>query len=344
MRVVRSLVFVTLLLTASINQVAAQDATPSAQSGTPIAISGNDCTITPRTEGAITEIVSATTEIGATPISEVSRYTRPEGTAADEETVNGVSETIRQLVACVNAGDYLRFLALFSNDALRRYAEDLDLPLEPDNDVLTPDPTQNDPVALGGIDDLLLLADGRVHALVRLTDPAFGGSEEGDLVLQLIFVRQGEVWQIDEFIPINSSTESSWTLVSGAGYQGVIVSAADAPDFVQSMTGEDQTDGWQPTPDDIAKLEAQLPDFLKTAPNAALDLWERVSTYLRQYAGVIDSDGRQTIFVNAFCDDAGIESWQSEAVLVMDGGDCFFTVTFNVETGTFTELMINGDA
>ena len=36
--------------------------------------------------------------------------------------------------------------------------------------------------------------------------------------------------------------------------------------------------------------------------------------------------------------------WRKEWVLVMDGGDCFFQLQFDVESGTFTALMVNGEA
>jgi hypothetical protein len=342
-----SLILITLTLVVSTNQVAAQDATPSAQEqGTPIAIPGSDCTVEPRTAGAIAETVSASHGIGATPTSEDSTYTRPEGTAADPTTVAGVTETIQQLVACVNAGDFMRFLALYSNDALRRYAEELGLPLDPDAPLLTPAPTQNDQIALAAIEDIIVLADGRVSALARISEQEYDGTGEGELALHLILVNdpsQGERWLIDELIPIVPSSDSDWTPVAGEGYRGVIVRGADASDFAQALTGQAGIQGWEPTPDDINKLESELPAFLKTASNAAPDLWIRIANYYRQYAGVIDSDGRQTIFVNAFCDTVTSE-WQTDPVLVLDGGDCFFTVTYVVESGTFTRLMINGEA
>jgi hypothetical protein len=343
MRLLVSLVLVALGLVIPIGQIAAHDATPSAQTGTPIAISGAECTVTPRTMAAIAEIVSGDNASAATPIGDPAAYVKPDGAAADPATIAGVTETIQQLVACVNAGDFMRFLALFSNDGLRRYADDLGLPLAEDDVLLTPDPSQNEQVALGPIADVVVLADGRVSALAQIPDQVSTGSGEDNFSVQLILVEQSDRWLIDELIPISPESASSWTPVDGAGYRGVIVSAADVEDFMRAMTGEEGAQGWEPTADDIAQLEAKLPSFLSSAPNAAPDLGTRIASYFRQYAGLIDSDGRQTIFVNAFCDTV-TSDWQTEPVLVMDGGDCFFTVTYNVETGTFTGLTINGEA
>jgi len=99
-------------------RIAAQDASPAAQPATPVAAA--ECTITPRTVGGIAEIVTDRSQ--ATPIAAPAPYNRPDGTPADDATNAAVTETVRQLVACVNAGDFMRFLGLFSDDALRRYA------------------------------------------------------------------------------------------------------------------------------------------------------------------------------------------------------------------------------
>jgi hypothetical protein len=246
------------------------------------------------------------------------------------------------LVACINAGDFLRFLSLFSDDALRRYAADLDLPLQPDADLLTPDPSINDQLALGSIEDVLVLPGGRVSVLVHVSSP----DSDEDLTLQLILVRQDDRWLIDELIPIASAEEpaaATWTPVSGTGYEGVIVDALTAQDFAQWLTGQEATAGWEPTPDDVAGLEAALPAFLATAPQATDRLRQGLAEYKRQYAGLVDSDNRELILVNAFCDDGGID-WQSAPVLVLDGGDCFFHVTYDPAAGTFSGLMVNGDA
>ncbi|MEA2594866.1 MAG: hypothetical protein QOF01_1335 [Thermomicrobiales bacterium] len=334
-----SLLLLSLMLVMPPGRVSAQS-TPAAQEASPVAIPALDCTVAPRTVAALDEIVTEADLANATPIADPAPYTRPTGTPADAETVAAVTETVRQLVACVNAGDFMRFLALFSNDALRRYADDLDLPLEPDDDLLTPDPSTNEQVAFGGVEDVLVLADGRVSLLAHLPNQT-NDSIEVDLVVQFILVRQGDRWLIDELIPIDTAP-AAWTQVSGNGYVGVIVDAETAPGLARWLTGQEVTAGWEPTPDDVAALEAALPAFLATAPQASAELRQRLPEYKRQYAGIIDSDGRPVILVNAFCDAAGSD-WHSEPVLVLDGGDCFFHVTYDPEGGTFSGLTINGD-
>ncbi len=346
MSLVAVLVLFTLTLVVPIGSVSAQVATPAAQAATPVAVPASECTVAPRTVAALEEIVTEADLASATADLDPVPYVKPEGAPADAETAAGVTVTVRQLVACVNAGDFMRFLALFTNDALRRYSVSLGLPLDPDAPLLTPDPSINEQLVLAGIEDVLVLPDGRVSVVARLSSPEDGnGVDDEELDVQLILLRQGDRWLIDELIPIASPDEQplAWTPVSGVGYEGVIVDALSAADFAIWVTGEEAAGSWEPSPDDVATLEAALPAFLATAPRATDRMRQELASYKRQYAGIIDSDFRQVIIVNAFCD-AGIDDWQSEPVLVLDGGDCFFYVTYDPLAGTFSRLMVNGEA
>ncbi|HEY7034760.1 MAG TPA: hypothetical protein VH482_25700 [Thermomicrobiales bacterium] len=344
MALVAPLLFLLLALFAPVAQTSTQVATPAVQEATPVAVPASDCTVEARTLAALTEIVTAEDIANATPVAEPGPYTKPNGTPADAETVAGVTATIRQLVACVNAGDFLRFLALFSDDALRHYSASLGLPLDPNDELLTPDPSINDQIALGPIADVVVLPDGRVSALAHLPSQS-GGTDAGseDVDLQLIFVHQGDRWLIDELFPVVPQQAGTWKTVSGPGYAGVIVDAETAPEFAKWLTGKDAATGWEPAEVDVAGLEIALPGFLETAPQATERLRQRLSDYIRQYAGIVDSDGRRVILVNAFCDAAGTD-WQSQPVFVLDGGDCFFHVGYEPAAGTFSGLMVNGEA
>jgi hypothetical protein len=331
------LLLLALAVLAPAGRLAAQPASPVAS---PVVAA---CTIAPRTVGGIAEIITQADLDNASPFPTPGPYVQPAGTPADEATVAGVTATVDQLAACVNAGDFMRFLALFSDAALRRYAVDLDLPLTADDERLVADPSINDQLAVASIEDVLVLADGRVSVLVHFQIVEETGNPEYDL--QLILARVDDRWAIDEFIQIvpAETPATPWAPVSGAGYEGVIVDAASAPEFARWLTGQENATGWEPTPEDIATLEAALPAFLQTAPEAAPDLWQRVATYLRQYVGIIDTDGRPVILVNAFCNAAGVD-WHSESVLVLDGGDCYFSVVYDPMDGTFSQLRINGEA
>ena len=45
---------------------------------------------------------------------------------------------------------------------------------------------------------------------------------------------------------------------------------------------------------------------------------------------------------NYFCSDEA--NWRQELVMVIDGGECYFQVEYDVEGGLFTKLLVNGEA
>jgi hypothetical protein len=203
MTLLASLLVLLLAILAPVARVSTQEATPTVPTATPVAVSASDCTVEPRTVAALAEIVTVEDIARSTPVAEPGPYTKPQGRPADAETVAGITATIRQLVACVDAGDFMRFLALFDENALRRYSASLGLPLDPNDELLTPNPTTNTQIALGPIEDVLVLLDGRVSALAHLPNqPSGTNRDSGGLDLHIIFVRQNDRWLIDELFPI----------------------------------------------------------------------------------------------------------------------------------------------
>jgi hypothetical protein len=112
---------------------------------------------------------------------------------ADAETVAGVTRTAQQLVACHLAGDGLRLAALFSDDLLRLTAGSEGAALI---EFATPSPSPNRDEYLAAVEEVQVLPDGRVPALVTR-----GGVEDphpapGKTAL-MVFVREGDRWLID---------------------------------------------------------------------------------------------------------------------------------------------------
>ena len=103
---------------------------------------------------------------------------------------------------------------------------------------------------------------------------------------------------------------------------------------------------WTPTAADIAKLEADLPAFLRSAENPWLrtdpPIWEREPQYMRQYLGIVEN-GEEIIYANFFCTVDELD-WQNEYVFVMDGGDCFFQFKYNPQSSGFFDLSVNGES
>jgi hypothetical protein len=111
-----------------------------------------------------------------------------------------VTATLHEALACLNANDPLRFLALFSDDMVRLFFA-LD-PLPPEalpSLAATPEPSPSD-MWLGYSDvyDVRVLPDGRVAALgdsYDPTEPPFGLGTD-----YAVFVNVGDRWLIDSLI------------------------------------------------------------------------------------------------------------------------------------------------
>jgi hypothetical protein len=139
-------------------------------------------------------------------------------------------------------------------------------------------------------------------------------------------------------VPSIETQPSGYTAASGPGYDGVIVPEADAAGFGMSADSY-----WTPAVADIQSFEQGLVEFLReTSPERSPDLGQRQTTYKRQYAGLI-RNSQKLIYASFFCDTFN-ESWRRQVFVVMDGGDCFFQVIYNLDEEKYEGLMVNGEA
>jgi hypothetical protein len=128
-------------------------------------------------------------------------FSPPVGEPADEESASGVTATVREAVACRNAGDYARMLVFFTPNML---AELYGSPATVDPEVLRgiqegplPVPEQRR-MGIDTIDEIVTLPDGRVGAFVETSTPR---REFRDY---LFFVHDAESgrWLIDGSVPL----------------------------------------------------------------------------------------------------------------------------------------------
>jgi hypothetical protein len=308
------------------------------------------CAVEHRTAAAIVESAGSGDE--SIPIPEAIPYSAPEGIPADPATIERAPVLAESLVGCVNGGDIVGFMSLLSNDFLRRHFSDFDLSLEEMTQLAATPTPLDEQLVLVAISDVTELPDGRIRVLVLLDQ---GEIESPELNSLLTLVETEGHLLIDEWQPVLierggegdglqvvCGEGDGWQMVCGEGYEGVIVPADQVGDFMRGLMGTPVQGSWTPTPEQIATLESTLPTYLKSAPNAAADLHERVGDYQRQYAGYV-TEGRALIMVNAFCSSPGAD-WTSQPVFVADGGDCFFSVSYEPASGSFEDLRINGDA
>lgn len=102
---------------------------------------------------------------------------------------------------------------------------------------------------------------------------------------------------------------------------------------------------WTPSVGDILNLEEKIAEYLSQNSSEFYrqpPVWERLHEYRRQYIG-FEHGGRQIIYGNYFCNNGGI-NWQQELVIVIDGGECFFQIEYDVESELFIKLLVNGEA
>jgi hypothetical protein len=120
----------------------------------------------------------------------------PEGTPADLATSDAVTATVRELVACFNAGELLRAYGLYSDHYLHRLLSRQDLTTRAAYDSLsTPMPSTPDERAqILDIRGVRLLSDGRVGALVTIKYTVVPVPK----TFFFVFVESDGEWSIDD--------------------------------------------------------------------------------------------------------------------------------------------------
>jgi hypothetical protein len=184
----------------------AQDATPVASPvASPFAPGPDECTVEPITVDRLTQLVGtpvAGVQSDANPDASPTPFVMPEGEAADEATAAAIAATVRTYIACLNAGDFARALALYSDQGLRDLLAGAIANGATSQQILdslgTPQPLPEDQRnLLYGVDDVRVLPDGRIAALVigdNLAEPGPPGPA------LFYFSQVNGQWLIDSFV------------------------------------------------------------------------------------------------------------------------------------------------
>lgn len=190
----------------------AQDATPPTSLDVP---APSECQVVPRDAAALVSILA--TPPAATPEAPgaASAADLLQGEAVDEATRTAIADTTRQFVACINAGDRFRSLAVVSDAFLRQQLGGL----TPTEDQLAALESQlaaaaaASPVALeaasqGGlveVGEARRLPDGRVGAVVVVAAAGAGTPSEA----VFLFLESDGRWVVDEVAPVTASPEAT---------------------------------------------------------------------------------------------------------------------------------------
>src|SRR5262249_21930609 len=116
-------------------------------------------------------------------------------------------------------------------------------------------------------------------------------------------------------------------------FRGVVFSEALAKEIAPAVLAADSY--WRPTRDDLIEPVQNLVGYLLS--NASKDhpgLAPKMKTYKSQFIGYLKG-GKQKLYMNFFCSEES--GWETRLVMVKDGGECYFHVTYDVASKTFSD-------
>lgn len=105
---------------------------------------------------------------------------------------------------------------------------------------------------------------------------------------------------------------------------------------------------WKPEPNDIELAEKLLKECFEKEKSGTVNPFsgKTLEDYNRQFIGAVIEGGNRVILINCFCrsEEKTLSKWRDELVLVADGGNCFFHLKVNIDTGRYYGLLVNGSA
>ena len=185
----------------------AQDATPvPSPAANSLAPSPEECTVEPISPERLTQVIATPVPAvspEATPVGSPTPFAMPAGQDADEATVAAITAAVREYIACINAGDLARALALYSDRGLRDLLGAALANGATAQQILDALPTahplpEDQRTLIYGIDDVRVLPDGRVAALVIGYDLSKPNPPGPALIY---FVKVDGRWLVDGFVP-----------------------------------------------------------------------------------------------------------------------------------------------
>jgi hypothetical protein len=159
----------------------------------PITPDPSECTVEPRTVEEVEALVPDQPDYSSNPDIPTREPTATppldlRHSPADEETAREIEAAYREWVACLNAGDALRYAALLSDDLLRTGSFDL-------TSFETPIP-EEDRLTILDISYLREFDDGRAGGVLVIAPNSFPAAISPQF---FIFTKEGDHWLLDGF-------------------------------------------------------------------------------------------------------------------------------------------------
>lgn len=98
--------------------------------------------------------------------------------------------------------------------------------------------------------------------------------------------------------------------------------------------------GWKPSEAIIKKAQPVILEYIK---NSDEKIFKNLDQYRCQYFGII-INGKRRIYCNFFWLPEYGENWRSNPVIVDDGGNWYFQLEYDIETGNCLNFSVNGEA
>ncbi len=140
------------------------------------------------------------------------------------------------------------------------------------------------------------------------------------------------------------------TLIESPEYTGVVFSENRASEF-SFLFDRASTEFWEPSINDVSRAEKCIRQHLVSVqqdPNDyqkehAAFILENLGEYRRQYVGIV-VDGEKRIWCNAFFFDDSFPDWERDPVYVLDGGNQFWQIEYDLLKDKCVNFYVHGEA
>ena len=149
-----------------------------------------------------------------------------------------------------------------------------------------------------------------------------------------------------------SEMETKDLLIETPEYTGVIIPEDAAPEF-GFLFDRGLAGFWEPSVNDVSKAEECIRRHLVSEQNSPeLDTYQKAKVafilnnlekYRRQYVGIV-VDGEKRIGCNLFLSDHSHADWERVPVYVIDGGEYFWQIEYDLRDDECINFYVHGEA
>ena len=120
---------------------------------------------------------------------------------------------------------------------------------------------------------------------------------------------------------------------------GTIINISDDAYLPYSIEGK-PSGIWHPSEEIIKKANPVIFQYIN---DSSKEIFRNIDLYRCQYFGIIIK-GKKRLYCNFFRLTAYEKDWRTNPVVVFDGGNCYFQLEYDIETGKCLNFSINGEA